>query len=143
MDGKGKKYILDFWEKRATPEIAIRKALYFAVKHNATLVRIESNQGGDTLLFMWDSIVDFSGLRDDRIPGVELVRATASTGSKMERASQMLLDYELNKMYHVDGEHRKSLEDALLRFPTRPPDDGVDACYWAWNALSESERWLT
>lgn len=143
MDGKGKKYILDFWEKRATPEIAIKKALYFAVKYDATLVRIESNQGGDTLLFMWDAIVESSGLSYERIPGVELVRATASTGSKMERASQMLLDYELQKMYHVEGAHKELLESALLRFPSRPPDDGVDACYWAWNGLSESERWLT
>jgi len=142
MDDKGKKYILDWWEKRATPELSMRKALYFAVKNNAHLVRIESNQGGETFLYIWDRIVEESGLDEDRIPGVELVRASASTGSKMERASQMLIDYELNKMYHVDDEFTEDLEKALLRFPTRPPDDGVDACYWSWNFLNESERWF-
>lgn len=142
MDERGKKYILDWWEKRATPEFSLRKALYFAVKNNANLVRIESNQGGETFLYIWDRIVEESGLDEDRVPGVELVRASASTGSKMERASQMLIDYELNKMYHVDDEFTEDLEKALLRFPTRPPDDGVDACYWSWNFLNESERWF-
>lgn len=143
MDEKGNKYILDFWEKRATPEFSLKKALYFAVKHKANFVRIESNQGGDTFLYIWDSIVEQSAVEEENIPGVELVRATSSTGSKMERASQMLVDYELNKIFHVDDPiFIELLESALLRFPTRPPDDGVDACYWSWNFLNQSERWI-
>ena len=84
--------------KRATPEIALRKALYFCIKYNATLLQIESNQGGDLWYNLWDNIVDQTGMsNDERMPGLEIVRASSSTGGKMERASQMLIKLKKKK----------------------------------------------
>jgi phage terminase large subunit-like protein len=143
VSDKGNYYILDSWEKRATPEIALRKALYFCIKYNATLLQIESNQGGDLWYNLWDNIVDQTGMsNDERMPGLEIVRASSSTGGKMERASQMLIDYELNKVFHVDNDSVEDLEIALMRFPTRKPYDLVDATYWSWQACSNASRWV-
>jgi len=137
-------YILDSWERRESPEYSLRKALYFAIKYNSDRVLIEGNQGGDMWLSLWDRIVDDSGLDEERIPGIEIVKATSSTGSKMERASQLLVDYELGKIYHVMNEQDSYvvLESALRRFPLRKPYDLTDACYWAWQDLKNSSLWV-
>lgn len=144
IDDVGKIYFYDSWERRENPEHCLRKALYFAIKYNADRVRIEGNQGGDMWLALWDKIVEESGLDEDRVPGVEIVKATSSTGSKMERAGQMLVDYELGRIYHVinDRDTYIDLEGALRRFPLRKPYDLTDACYWAWEDLKNSSTWL-
>lgn len=140
----GEFYVLDTWEKRVGPEFSLKKALYFAIKYGADKVIIEGNQGGDMWLDIWDSVVEESGLHEDRIPGVQIVKATSSTGSKMERASQMLVDYELGKIYHVvdDSSSYIGLEAALRRFPLRKPFDLVDSVYWAWSDLKNSNMWI-
>lgn len=138
----GKYYILDSFEKRVTPEFAVRKALYFAVKYNADRVIIEGNQGGDLWLDVWDRIIEASGLDEDRQPGVEIVKVSSATGGKMERASQMLIDFELGKVYIVDDEFTETLIKAFLRFPQRSPLDLVDATWHAWSRCAESARWL-
>jgi hypothetical protein len=140
IDDKNLIYFFDSWERRETPEFALRKALYFSIKYNCDLVRVEANQGGDMWLTLWDKIVEDSGLNEDRVPGIELVKATSSTGSKMERASQMLVDYELGKIFHVINERDTyiDLEGALRRFPLRKPYDQTDACFWAWESLRNS-----
>jgi hypothetical protein len=137
IDDQNKIYFLDTWEKRASPEHALRKALYFAIKYRADLVRIEANNGGELFLTLWDKIVEDSGLDEDRIPGVELVRATSSTGSKMERQAALLVDYELGRIFHVMNERDTyiELEATLRRFGVRGSDDLADACYWSWEAL--------
>ena len=143
VSDKGNYYILESWEKRATPELALRKALYFCIKYNVTLLQVESNQGGELWYNLWDNIVSDTGMsNDDRMPGIEIVRASASTGGKMERASQMLIDYELNKVFHVENDSTEDLEVALMRFPTRKPFDLVDATYWSWQACSNASRWV-
>ena len=138
----GKYYILDAFEKRVTPEFAVRKALYFAVKYGADRVIIEGNQGGDLWLDMWDNIIESSGLDEDRQPGVEIVKVTSATGGKMERASQMLIDFELGKIYVVQDDFTDNLIKAMLRFPQRKPFDLVDATWHAWSRCAESARWL-
>ena len=135
-------HILETWEKRADPELALRKGFYFAIKHGCDKVLIEGNQGGDMWLTLWDRIVEESGISEERIPGVEIVKATSSTGSKMERASQMLVDYELQRIVHVEVPSCFDLEGALRRFPLRKPFDLVDAVYWAWSDLKQSSMWL-
>jgi phage terminase large subunit-like protein len=143
VSDKGNYYILESWEKRATPELALRKALYFCIKYNVTLLQVESNQGGELWYNLWDNIVSDTGMsNDDRMPGIEIVRASASTGGKMERASQMLIDYELNKVFHVENDSTEDLEIALMRFPTRKPFDLVDSTYWSWQACSNASRWV-
>lgn len=139
----GKYFILDSWEKRASPEIALRKALYFAIKYGVDCLQIESNQGQELWYNLWDNILEEANLsEDDRVPGLELVKATSSTGGKMERASQMLIDYELGKVYHIDEDFANVLESALQRAFIRKPFDLADATYWSWSKCSDSVRWL-
>lgn len=140
----GDVYVLDSWEKRATPEFSLKKALYFAIKYGADKVLIEGNQGGDMWLDIWDRIVEDSGLNEERIPGVQIVKATSSTGSKMERASQLLVDYELGRIWHVVNEQGSymDLEGALRRFGVRKPYDLADATYWAWSDCKNSNMWI-
>jgi hypothetical protein len=144
IDDNGQIYVYDSWERRETPEHCLRKALYYAVKYNADRVIIEGNQGNDLWYTLWNKIVEDSGLDDDRIPGVEIVKATSSTGSKMERASQMLVDYELGRISHVINDRNTyiDLEGSLRRFPLRKPFDLTDACFWAWSDLRNSSTWL-
>lgn len=139
----GKFYVLDAWEKRATPELALKKALYFCIKYGADILQIESNQGGDIWFTIWDNVLLEAGLtEDERVPGIELVKASAATGGKMERASQMLIDYELNKIFHVEGEHCEVLEAALRRAFIRKPFDLADSLYWSWQKATDSIRWV-
>lgn len=143
VDESGKYYILDAWEKRASPELALKKALYFCFKYGVDLLQIEANQGGEIWYNIWDSVLEGAGLaEDERVPGIELVKATSSTGGKMERASQMLIDYELGRVFHVEGDHCDILEAAYRRFGVRKPFDLVDSVYWSWNKCSNAVRWL-
>lgn len=144
IDDEGKIYILDSWEKRATPEFTLRKALYFAIKYNCDLVRCEGNQGDFLWRTLWESIVEESGLSDDRIPGFEIVKATSGTGGKLERAAMMLVDYELNKIFHVINPQNTylDLEAALLRLGIKKPFDLADATFWAWSELRGASNWL-
>ena len=136
----GKIYILDSWEKRASPEFALKKALYLAIKYGCDTVTIEANQGQDLWINLWDTVVEESGLGEDRIPGIKLVKATSSTGSKMERGQQLLVDYERGQIFHVLNETNShiGLEAALRRFPIQRPFDLADAVYWAWSELRNS-----
>ena len=73
----GKFYVLDAWEKRATPELALKKALYFCIKYGADILQIESNQGGDIWFTIWDNVLLEAELtEDERVPGIELVKAS-------------------------------------------------------------------
>ena len=137
IDDEGKIYVFDTWERRESPEFALRKALYFAIKYKCDLVRLEANQGGEMWYTLWEKIVEESGLDEERIPGLELVKATSSTGSKMERQAAMLVDYELGKIFHVINERDTYIEfeAALRRFGIRKPYDCADSAYWAWEAL--------
>ncbi len=140
----GDVYILDSWEKRVSPEFSLKKALYFAIKYGADKVLVEGNQGGNIWLELWDRIVEDSGLDESRIPGVEIVKATASTGSKIERASQLLVDYELGRVYHVVNEQATyvELEAAFRRFGVTKPFDLCDATFWAWADCKLSSGWV-
>lgn len=137
----GKIYILDSWEKRASPEFALKKGLYLSIKHGCDTLVIEANQGGDMWINLWDTVVEESGLSEDRIPGIKLVKATSSTGSKIERGQQLLVDYERGQIFHVLNNETNShvgLEAALRRFPIQRPLDLADAVYWAWSELRAS-----
>lgn len=145
LDEAGNIYVIDSWEKRASPEFSLRKALYFAIKYGADRILLETNAGGDDLwLNLWDSIVEESGLSEDRIPGVQTIKATRSTGGKLERASQMLVDYELGKIWHVVQENNSyiELEASMRRFGIRGNDDLVDSCVYAWGSLKNSASWV-
>lgn len=138
----GKVYMLESWEKIASPEISLKKALYFAIKHKATTVLIEGNQGGDLWLDLWEDIVSETNIDEDLLPYVELVKASSGTGGKMERASQLCAEYERGMIEHLENETARTLEAALYRFPMAKPYDLVDSAWWAWNELRSGSDWL-
>lgn len=142
IDGNEMIYMLESWEKQATPKLALKKALYQATKWKAATVLIEANQGGDLWLDIWNSIVEESELNEDDIPEVILVKASSGTGGKVERASQLCSDYERGRICHLTHETIKQLEAALYRFPMVKPYDLVDSAWWAWSELRQGGSWL-
>lgn len=127
------------WEDRTSPEDALRRAILKAVELHADTLVIETDQGGDTWLSVferaWDSLVAEGLIPDDALkPVVQLEKAGAGHGSKVHRAQQMLVDYEHGQMVHVLGTHMM-LERALRRFPKAKPFDLTDGSYWSWWAL--------
>lgn len=132
-------YRLFSWEAIASPESVLEKAFIKAVELNCKNIFIETNQGGDT----WDSVVKavVSKLKKNHksLPDYHHVKATRSTGGKVERATPMLADYEMGRIIHVTGTNR-ILENALYRFPKNKPFDLVDAAAWSWHKLRQVQR---
>lgn len=131
-------YRLWSWEKRTSPQEAIRMALTKALEYGAIYVGIETDQGGDT----WKSVFrEARASLGPRYSHLQLrqAKAGAGHGSKVHRSSQMLSDYERGQIVHVQGTHH-ILEAALLRFPRVKPYDLVDACYYGWWDLRRLSR---
>lgn len=126
----GKLYRLFSWESRTSPEDSLRRAITKANELDAESVGVETDQGGDT----WKTVYNKASEGFDRLPTFRSEKAGAGFGSKVERASKMLVDYERGKIVHVEGTHTV-LERALRRFPKTKPYDLVDACFWGWNDL--------
>lgn len=137
-------HFLFAFEQRTSPLGALKLAIEQAIFWGAEHVRIETDQGGDT----WDSVYreawkDVVGADPDgevrpRIP-MRADKAGASPGPKSHRASQMLVDYQTQKIKHLFGPHA-ILERALRRFPLTKPFDLVDATYWCWAELTGHGR---
>lgn len=145
-------YMLWSWERVTTPLDALTMAITSAVEYGAKVLGVETDQGGDT----WQ-VVYRSALRsltedpdsklnqllaenpDRHIPRYEYRKAGSTGQSKVERASRMLVDYELGKVKHVDGLNFncRPLESGLKRFPVHKPFDCVDAAYWCWRWLAD------
>ena len=157
----GKVYSFWSWEARTSPEDSLRRAILKAVELGADTVGVETDQGGDTwrTVFnkVWRELVedpDVADIHDGRPehgcpvdaegkpterptsqPRFKWAKASAGHGSKVHRASQMLVDYEQGRIRHVIGTHNV-LERALRRFPRTKPYDLVDASVWAWHELT-------
>lgn len=144
IDGNGKVYRLHSWEQRSSPLMAIRQALLWAYQEGARAVVVETDQGGDT----WESVYReaLAGVRaehpewaDQRPPRFQQEKAGAGHGPKAHRASQMVPDYERQRIVHVLGTH-EVLERGLHRFPVTKPLDLVDAAFWSWHTLRHRAR---
>lgn len=68
------------------------------------------------------------------MPKFRQAKAGAGHGSKVERNTRMLADYERGRVVHVVGTHHV-LEQSLKRFPLTPPHDLTDAAFWDWADL--------
>lgn len=141
IDGRsadGTLYRLWSYEHPGSPVKAMREALIQAHHFGALYIGIEVNQGGKILwkLALKEARSDL-GHTYDHI-GFREVIATVSTGSKIQRASQMLADYERGVIVHVQGTHQ-ILEAALRRFP-RKPMDLADAAHYSWRDLRRLSR---
>ena len=128
------------WERRATPEESLERAILKAVELGADSVGVETDQGGDTWQVVYRSVWD--RLRADgrvpdaaRMPRFKAEKAGGGHGPKAHRASQMLADYERGRFVHVLGTH-EVLERGLRRFPGKKPFDLVDAAFWCWHDLT-------
>ena len=137
-DAAGTLYRLWSYEHPGSPMIAMREALRQSLHFGAAYIGIEVNQGGKILWrkAMEDAREDLGaayahiGFRDATV--------TVSTGSKIQRASQMLADYERGHIRHMAGTHTV-LESALRRFPNKPRDL-VDGAWLAWRDLRRLSR---
>lgn len=129
------------FEEVATPHEALRTAIEAAVRFGSREVYVETNQGGELWRGLFDRII--AELKADNVvsamttlPQFHELRASASTGGKVERASTMLADYERGRIRHVLGTHTL-LEAALVRFPVTKPFDLVDATVYAHRILAD------
>ncbi|MDQ2727992.1 MAG: hypothetical protein M3Y91_09060 [Actinomycetota bacterium] len=120
------------WERRATPQEAMAKALKIAAWLGADQVGVETDQGGDTWLSVYREAAQRTGID---LP-FRSEKAGEGHGSKVARSSLMLADYERpgRNIVHVVGPtgSHKVLEQALERFPRAKPFDLTDAAYWSW-----------
>lgn len=127
------------WEQRGTPESTVVRALRKAIELEADTLVIETDQGGDTWVSVFNAAVD--KLRADGtikkstvVPQLKQ-RKAGSVGPKSHRANLMLARYETGGFKHVIGTHG-ALEHALKRYLVRKPYDLVDASYWSFYELT-------
>jgi hypothetical protein len=145
-DGLGvdqKIYRLYSWEARTSPGDVMRRAILKAVELKAESVGVETDQGGDTWISVynesWQELVDDSATPHitpkTPKPLFKQAKAGAGHGPKAHRATQMLAGYERGEIIHVTGTH-EALERGMKRYLLFKPYDLVDAAYWAWNDLT-------
>lgn len=140
-------YVQWVWEERTDPLEAIKLACLKAIEYKATVIGIETDQGGETWRSVyreaWESLISDSSVpqitRNTMRPVFSGKKAGAGHGSKVHRATQLLTDYEKGAIIHVLGPHHV-LERALRRFPKKKPWDLVDSLYWGWHALRGQYR---
>lgn len=132
-------YRLYSWERIASPTEAIEHAILKSIQLGATKVGIETDQGGDTWVTVYEAtlhkMIEKKLIPEDIVyPAFDSEKASTSGGSKMQRARQELTDYENGRIVHVLGTHTV-LEHALNRFPKQKPYDLFDASFYSWYDL--------
>lgn len=135
VDVNGKIYGLYFWEAITSPEDAIERAILKGIELGASTVGVETDQGGDTWKSVYARACD--KIRREHpeyarkiFPRFDSDKAGAGRGSKVERNSQMLSDYERGNVAHMIGTHA-TIEKSLRRFPNKPLDL-ADSWFWTW-----------
>lgn len=127
QDNQG--YILEDWSFRGTPDQWARKVVAAFRKHQADYVVAESNQGGEMVKMVIQSVAD--------IP----VRLVHASRGKYIRAEPISALYEQGRVHHVGT--FPELEDQMIAFtPERASDrsdgispDRVDALVWGLSEL--------
>lgn len=142
-DSDGNTYAYEAYEERMSPQSAIIKALRLCIKYRASVLVVETDQGGKA----WDSVVNEawrilteteSVPSDYRRPTFMEQRAGKLQENKTERALRMLTDYEKGKIKHVKGPTITTLERGLRRAFIRKPFDIADAMFWLWFTLRQT-----
>lgn len=147
---------LYWWEGITTPEDAIERAIWKALEWKSLTIGVETDQGGDT----WESVyyracdkvkselqkrwIEENPNKDIKemkisLPAFVSDKAGAGYGSKVERNSRMLTDYENGNVLHMIGTHA-AIEKSLRRFPNKPLDL-ADSWFWVWNDLVGNPGW--
>jgi hypothetical protein len=136
-------YRLFSWEQRSSPEQTVVLAVRKAIELKADTVVIETDQGGDTWISVYEAAIqklEAEGLIVRSTVRPKLVqRKAGSIGSKSYRANLMLAHYERGGFIHVVGTHDQ-LERGLKRYLVRKPYDLADAAYWSFYELESRPR---
>lgn len=135
------------WERISSPLVAIKLAITTAVRLRASVVGVETDQGGDAWQVVYDTAwreLLEAGDIPAKTPKPKFVedKAGRGYGSKVWRASTMHAEYELGRFVHVRNDSHSILEKGLRRFPVRKPFDIVDAAYWSSKYLLDHRRKL-
>jgi len=153
IQGSGMIDGLFWWEDVTSPEDALHRAIEKAMEVKSLTVGVETDQGGDTWVSVYmraletlkneakEKLAASSLTKEEQQKKFEEIRwpmfasakAGAGFGSKADRNSKMLADYERGMVRHMIGTH-SAIERALYRFPKKPLDL-ADSMFWAWNDL--------
>ena len=120
--GKGKCIVLEARQVKKSGAALRLDVLDTIARHNAGLIRVEVNQGGD----LWASIFWGMPVR---------VKAEHSTAPKEVRAATALDHYQRGRVIHSASADLRDAEGQMVAFPNAPNDDMVDAigsgvCYF-------------
>lgn len=131
------------WEQRGTPESTMVKAIRKAVELKADTVVVETDQGGDTWISVFnaaiDKLVDEGVITKSTMRPKFVQRKAGSIGPKSHRANLMLAHYERGGFVHCIGTH-EVLERGLARYLIRKPFDVVDSSYWSFYELMQRSQ---
>lgn len=112
--GKGRCAVLEVRQVKKVGAALRLDVLDTVARHNAGLVRVETNQGGD----LWATV--FWGMPVK-------VKTIHETAPKEVRAADALDHYQRGRVVHDDGADLRDYEGQLVAFPNAPHDDMVDA----------------
>lgn len=130
MSEENHAFVIEDWSARGTPDQWARKVVAAYRKHGADMVIAESNQGGEMVRMVLQSV-------EPNIP----VRLVHASRGKYVRAEPISALYEQGRVHHVGT--LPTLEDQMIAFtPERAADrsdgispDRVDALVWALTDL--------
>lgn len=112
--GRGRCIVLEARQVKKNGAALRLDVLDTVARHNAGLVRVETNQGGD----LWGTI--FWGMPVK-------VKAVHSSAPKEVRAAEALDHYQRGRVIHSASADLRDAEGQMVAFPYAPNDDLVDA----------------
>jgi phage terminase large subunit-like protein len=112
--GKGTCIVLEARQVKKDPAKLRLDIIDTVQRHNAGLIRIEVNQGGD----LWQSILWGMPVR---------VKSETNSAPKEVRAAEALNHYQRGRVIHLAGANLRDAEGQMVAFPNAPNDDLVDA----------------
>lgn len=122
-DEFGHGYVLEDCTMKGTPDEWGRAVIQAMQRHQADRIVAESNQGGDMVRYVLETI-------DKNVP-LKMVRASRGKVSRAEPISAL---YEQGKVHHVGVFHK--LEDQMCTWePGMPSPDRMDALVWGMTEL--------
>lgn len=139
IDEEGVIYRLYSWERVESPLEAMVHAILKGMEFGSSKVGVETDQGGDTWLSVYElacqAVVKRGHFIEGTVfPAFDSEKASSTQKGKIERSRMALADYENGRIIHVLGTH-PVLEVALNRFPASKPYDLVDAAFYGWYDL--------
>lgn len=132
------------WEGRDTVERMMERAILKAVELRASTLGVETNQGGDTWITVFNAVWQRLTTEGKLTPAApkprfQQVKASTATGGKRERWQLARAARERGEYVEAIGTH-EVLFKALQRLPERKPYDLADVDEWLRQALHVTRR---